>query len=69
MNPQYYYRNYRTSYHELAEALMDGHAYLNEKPADALGTMGNPYDPRLRDQVIREAGETWRLDWAYYKGS
>ena len=31
MNPQYYYRNYRTSYHELAEALMDGHAYLNEK--------------------------------------
>lgn len=68
INPQYYYRNYKTMYHELAEALLDGHVYLNEEPAGALEKMENPYDTRLRDKVISEAGETWRLDRAYYKG-
>lgn len=66
INPQYYYKNYRTQYHDLAEAFMEGNPYLNEKPANSLATMENPYDTNLREAVTREAGETWRLDWAYF---
>lgn len=66
INSQYYYRNYKTQYHDLVEAFLNGHTYLDEAPAEALATMDNPYDTRFRDEVLREAGESYRLDWAYY---
>lgn len=66
IDPQY--RNGRTQYHDLTEALLNGHAYLDEVPAKALAEMDNPYDAWLRDQIMRDSGESWRLDWAYYNG-
>lgn len=64
VNPQYSIENYRVQYHELTEALLDGHVYLNEEPSEELKAMGNPYDTHLRDMTV----ERWNLDWAYYNG-
>lgn len=60
--------NQQYQYHLLAEALMDGHFYLNEEPPEALVNMDNPYDRYERDRVLKEADETYRWDVAYYEG-
>lgn len=64
VNPQYSIENYRVQYHDLAEALLDGHVYLKEEPSEELKGMRNPYDTRLRDMTV----EQWNLDWAYFNG-
>lgn len=55
-------------YHLLAEAMMDGHFYLNDEPAESLKNMENPYDRRLRDTTVQMAGERYKWDTAYYDG-
>lgn len=60
--------SHQHQYHWLADAIMDGHFYLNEDPPSALVNMENPYDRNLRDDVVRESGESYKWDTAYYNG-
>ncbi|MGN1318851.1 MAG: hypothetical protein ACI4VF_07510 [Lachnospirales bacterium] len=55
-------------YHKLAEAMMDGHFYLNDEPAKGLISMDNPYDRHLRDKVMAETDGKYKWDTAYYDG-
>ena len=51
-------------YNKLAEALLEGHFYLNDVPSDALIAMDNPYDTTARDAL----GVEYLWDHAYYQG-
>lgn len=51
-------------YQKLAEALSQGHLYLNDVPSDALLAMGNPYDTAARNA----AGVPYLWDHAYFQG-
>ncbi len=51
-------------YQKLAEALAEGHFYLNDVPSDALLAMENPYDTAARDA----AGVPYLWDHAYFEG-
>ncbi len=48
----------------LAEAITEGHFYLDETPSDALQAMDNPYDKNLRN----ENNVKYLWDVAYYDG-
>ena len=60
--------SHHNQYNELAESIMSGHFYLDETPAPALVAMENPYDRRLRDEVVKGAGQKYKWDTAYYQG-
>ncbi|MDO4300261.1 MAG: hypothetical protein Q4D26_02580 [Clostridia bacterium] len=66
INPVYVYNtvSWQSQYNELADALLDGHFYLNDTPDQRLGELENPYDPSSRD----EAGINVSWDHAYYEG-
>lgn len=51
-------------YQKLAEALAEGHLYLNDVPSDALMAMDNPYDTNAR--IAQGVPYLW--DHAYYEG-
>ena len=51
-----------------AEALLDGHTYLNIEAPDYLASMDNPYDPAQRNAMAEETGIRSRGDFAYYNG-
>lgn len=55
-------------YQRLAEALADGHFYLNEEPPAALKEMANPYDKYERIKVMEETNSSFLWDHAYYEG-
>lgn len=55
-------------YHLLAEAMMDGHFYLNEDPDPNLVAMENPYDRHQREEVMKRTGGNYKWDTAYYNG-
>ena len=55
-------------YQRLAEALADGHFYLNEEPCQALKEMDNPYDKYKRIEVMEQTKSSFLWDHAYYKG-
>lgn len=56
-------------YNELADSFIAGHVYLDgDQPPQALIDMENPYDKKLRDQVMAENHTGCRWDTAYYKG-
>lgn len=56
-------------YTELADAIIEGHLYLDRTPAPSLAEMENPYDIDARNQyVVAENGEKWNWDYAYYDG-
>lgn len=55
-------------YNELADALMEGHAYLDRQPTDTVISLENPYDPVLRNAALSAAGEQECMDYAYYEG-
>jgi hypothetical protein len=55
-------------YAMLAEALAEGHLYLNEEPPDWLKEMDSPYDKGARDELQKETGEEYLFDVAYYDG-
>jgi len=51
-----------------AEALLDGHTYLNIEAPAYLASMDNPYDPAQRNAMAEETGIRSRGDFAYYNG-
>ena len=51
-------------YQKLAQALLQGHFYLNDVPSDALQAMTNPYDTTARES----ASVPYLWDHAYYHG-
>lgn len=51
-------------YQKLAEALAEGHLYLNDVPSDALLAMDNPYDTTAR----AAGGVPYLWDHAYFEG-
>ncbi len=51
-------------YQKLAEALAEGHLYLNDVPSDALLAMDNPYDTAAR----AADGVPYLWDHAYFEG-
>jgi len=55
-------------YHQLTDAILDGHPYLDKEPSEALKNMDNPYDTNLRKRTLKQAGETYLWDRAYYNG-
>lgn len=55
-------------YNDLAQALTEGHFYLDEEPSQEIKNMENPYDYRLRAQVMKDTGSDFRWDTAYYNG-
>ncbi len=56
-------------YELLADALMDGHAYLNEEPPAFLSEMENPYDNNLRNELQAKSEEKpYHGDFAYFNG-
>lgn len=55
-------------YNHLADALIDGHAYLDIDVPDWLSEMENPYDANLRTELAAESGEAYYWDCAFYKG-
>ena len=59
---------YYTQYHALTEAILDGHVYLDEKPAEALAEMDNPYDTNYRKEFLDQRNQSYHLDHAYYNG-
>lgn len=61
-------KSHQHQYHWLAEAIMDGHFYLNDQPPQSLIDMENPYDRHLRDDVVRKNGDSYKWDTAYYNG-
>lgn len=55
-------------YQELADAIIDGQFSLELPVSKTLKEMENPYDPVKRDQLMKEAGEWYYVDHAFYKG-
>lgn len=51
-------------YQKLAQALLEGHLYLDDVPSDALVAMANPYDTTAR----AAAGVPYLWDHAYFQG-
>ncbi len=64
INPMYVYNTvgHQNQYNELADAILDGHFYLNDVPDPKLAELDNPYDPEKRYQ----AGAYASWDHAYY---
>ena len=57
-------RRTSSSTRRLAQALLQGHFYLDDVPSAALQAMDNPYDTAARDS----AGVPYLWDHAYYQG-
>ena len=51
-----------------ADALLDGHVYLNQTPPSYMSQMENPYDFAKRVEMMEKTGEVFNLDFAYYNG-
>ena len=55
-------------YNYLADSLINGHLYLEMTPPESLNTASNPYDPGIRNEIMRKNNESYAFDFAYYKG-
>ncbi|MFR4802239.1 MAG: cytochrome C oxidase Cbb3, partial [Eggerthellaceae bacterium] len=55
-------------YAELAKSMAHGKLYLEEEPPNWLQNMEDPYDRGARDQMVKETGENYLWDVAYYEG-
>lgn len=55
-------------YAELAKSMAEGKLYLKQTPPDWLVEMSDPYDNGLRDELVKETGENYLWDVAYYNG-
>ena len=55
-------------YAELAKSMANGKLYLEEEPPNWLLNMEDPYDRGARDQLVKETGENYLWDVAYYEG-
>ncbi len=70
LNPNFVFVKYEThlQYQQLTNSLLKGKVYLEKEPSEALKNMENPYDSAFRRKVIKEAGEKFLWDRAYYNG-
>lgn len=69
INPDYYpTKSHQYQYYRLAEALLNGHFYLNDAPPAALIMVDNPYDPDMRREAVNKAGSSFKWDTAYRNG-
>ena len=55
---------HRDQYEKMAEAILNGHLYLDCEVDPNLLAMDNPYDPAARDEL----GVTYQWDHAFYNG-
>ena len=55
-------------YAELAKSMTHGKLYLEEEPPNWLQNMDDPYDRGAREQLVKETGENYLWDTAYYEG-
>ena len=55
-------------YAELVKSMTHGKLYLEEEPPNWLQNMDDPYDRGARDQLVKETGENYLWDTAYYEG-
>lgn len=51
-----------------AESFLKGHAWLDFDPPGYLSEMENPYDYHVRSALAKEAGESFKLDFAFFEG-
>jgi len=51
-----------------AESLLKGHTWLDYEPPKYLSEMENPYDFNERVKISRQAGESFKLDFAFFEG-
>lgn len=62
-------RDYQEKEYELyADALLQGHSYLNIRPPRYLTRMRNPYDRTVRNDLVSQYDEKILWDAAYYNG-
>ncbi len=66
INPTYVYNTvyHQKQYNRLAEAIIDGHFYLDEVPDSKLAELDNPYDKEERYE--KDVHASW--DHAYFEG-
>ena len=55
-------------YNYLVDSLLDGRLDLGIEPPESLKYVSNPYDPGLRNDVLRRNKESCVIDFAYYEG-
>lgn len=55
-------------YQHVTDAIMDGHAYLSEKPPKWLVDADNPYDYEYRHDKSESTGVSYLFDYAFYDG-
>ena len=69
INPEYKATtSHHYQYYRLAEAMLDGHFYLNDTPPASLIMLDNPYDPDMRRTAVNNNGESFKWDTAYRNG-
>lgn len=69
INPEYKATtSHHYQYYRLAEAILDGHFYLNDAPPASLIMLDNPYDPDMRRTAVNNNGESFKWDTAYRNG-
>lgn len=69
INPEYKATtSHHYQYYRLAEAILDGHFYLNDTPQASLIMLDNPYDPDMRRTAVNNNGESFKWDTAYRNG-
>ena len=57
-----------SQYQSLAVSLSEGKTYLDKEPSKELKEMENPYDYNCRNEIIKEKGNVFEWDYAYYEG-
>lgn len=55
-------------YQHVTDAIIDGHAYLDEQPPEWLVDADNPYDYDYRSAKSVETGEPYLFDYAFHDG-
>lgn len=69
INPEYKATtSHHYQYYRLAEAILDGHFYLNDTSPASLIMLDNPYDPDMRRTAVNNNGESFKWDTAYRNG-
>lgn len=66
VNPYMGNTGYRDQYNNLAYSFTKGNLYLDIEPPEDLKNMDNPYDPGLREKMLKVINFQW--DTAYYNG-
>lgn len=59
---------FHNQYQELARSMSKGNLCLEENVPDWLKELDNPFDTKLREEKVRETGESFLWDHAYHDG-